>query len=118
MTRHIALLFIGASFVLFLGCSSKPSHEEQAESYTTITPSSAVQLVFLTCDGCVNTPILLENLKSAAQSFNPHIEIETVNQATLNSFDARTGYATPTILYQDQDLFGLPEPARPYPAPT
>ncbi len=80
-------------------------------------PSKPIQLVFLTRDSCANTPVLLDNLKSAAESFDSNIGYKVINQGSLAATDARTGYATPTILFNNRDLFGLREPLPPFSAP-
>ena len=43
---------------------------------------------------------------------------EIIDQETLPADDVRRGYPTPTILVRGADLFGLPEPEPPFPAPT
>jgi hypothetical protein len=32
--------------------------------------------------------------------------------------DPRTGYPTPTVLYKNRDLFGMPPPTPPFPEPS
>jgi hypothetical protein len=80
--------------------------------------STSIHLTFLTRDGCANTPELLANLEVAARKFNPNVQYELVNQRILAKTDARTGYPTPTILYNHRDLFGMPVPTRPFAAPS
>jgi hypothetical protein len=43
---------------------------------------------------------------------------EVVDQDTLPETDARRGYPTPTLLYADRDVFGMPAPLPPLPEPT
>lgn len=117
MTRYLTLLFVGSSVLLLVGFTSNTAPERPAQSQTSSMPSRPIQLMFLTRDGCANTPVLLENLKSATQSFDPNVDYEIVNQDTLEATDSRVGYATPTILFDNRDLFGLPEPVAPFPAP-
>jgi hypothetical protein len=41
-----------------------------------------------------------------------------IDADTLAESDARRGYGTPTVLYENRDLFGMPEPTPPMPTPT
>jgi hypothetical protein len=43
---------------------------------------------------------------------------EVVDQDTLPEADVRRGYPTPTLLYQDRDVFGMAVPRLPLPDPT
>lgn len=79
---------------------------------------SIARVEFFTRDGCVNSPLLLENLKLAIQAFEVHLDYKVVNQGTLAKMDARIGYTTPTILLDARDIFGLPKPMPPFPAPS
>jgi len=76
-----------------------------------------MELEFLTRKGCSNTPTLLENLEQAEVGLGNKLEIEVVDQGDLAAADPRTGYPTPTILYKQRDIFGLPDPQMPYPEP-
>lgn len=80
-------------------------------------PPGPIHLVFLTREGCANTPVLLANLKAVAESFDLPVDYEVLDQGTLSPTDGRVGYPTPTILYDNRDLFGLPKPEPPFPAP-
>jgi hypothetical protein len=48
----------------------------------------------------------------------PRVAFVVVKQDELDSQDPRTGYATPTVLVDGADLFGLDEPKPPYAAPS
>ena len=76
------------------------------------------ELVFITRNGCVNTPDMFNNLDDALRSLKLALDYEVVNLGTLTKSDPRTGYPTPTVLYRGHDLFGMPEPTPPYPEPT
>jgi hypothetical protein len=104
--------------MLLVGCTSKPALDQNDQSQTPQMPSDPIQVIFLTRDGCANTPVLRANLESAAESFDSTVEYEVIDQGTLPATDAHTGYPTPTILYKNRDLFGLPEPVPPFPAPS
>ena len=82
-------------------------------------PASANStLVFLTREGCANSARMLANLDVALRSLNRSGAYQVVDQGALPKTDARSGYATPTLLYNNRDVFGLPEPTPPYPEPT
>ena len=75
-------------------------------------------LVFLTRDGCVNTPDMLNNLDAALRSLGLALDYPTVNLASLPATDPRVGYPTPTVLVRNRDIFGMPEPTPPFPEPS
>jgi hypothetical protein len=41
-----------------------------------------------------------------------------IDADALAGRDVRRGYGTPTVLYDNRDLFGMPEPTPPIPSPT
>jgi len=104
--------------MLLVGCTSDQAPDNNSQSQSPQMSPDPIHVVFLTRDGCANTPVLLANLKSVAESFDPPVDYLVVNQGTLLLTDARIGYATPTILYDNRDLFGLPKPLAPFPAPS
>jgi hypothetical protein len=75
-------------------------------------------LVFITRDGCVNTPDMLLNLDDALRGLGLALDYEVVNLGKLAASDPRTGYPTPTVLYRNRDLFDMPAPVPPYPEPS
>jgi hypothetical protein len=75
-------------------------------------------LVFITRDGCVNTPDMLLNVDDALRGLGLALDYEVVDLGKLEKSDARTGYPTPTILYRNRDLFEMPVPRPPYPEPS
>jgi hypothetical protein len=75
-------------------------------------------LVFLTRDGCVNTPDMMANMDDALSVLRLPHDMPVINIGTLPSGDPRTGYPTPTVLYKGVDLFGMPEPKPPYDVPS
>jgi hypothetical protein len=80
--------------------------------------TSMHDLVFLTRDGCVNTPDMVNNLDDALTALGWPKDYQYINISTLSSKDARTGYATPTLLWKGKDIFGLPVPKPPYDVPS
>src|SRR5215467_2528344 len=75
-------------------------------------------LVFITRDGCVNTPDMLLNLDDALRGLGLALDYEVIDLGKLPKTDARTGYPTPTVLYRNRDLFDMPAPVPPYPEPS
>jgi hypothetical protein len=76
------------------------------------------ELVFLTRDGCVNTPTMRGHLDRALKDSDLPSDYQVVDLASLPATDARIGYPTPTLLYKGKDLFGLSAPTPPFPEPT
>ena len=113
--RIIVLCFA----VAIVGCTTnEPAGSEvpdHGERIVTVRGSLDVEL--LTRNGCQNSPMLLERLLLAIESM-ANVDFVIVDQEALAVADPRRGYTTPTILVDDRDLFGLPEPTLPYPAPT
>ena len=75
-------------------------------------------LVFLTRDGCVNTPDMVVNLDDALTAMELPTDYQYLNIEKLSKTDARTGYPTPTVLYRGKDIFGMPKPTPPFPEPS
>jgi hypothetical protein len=83
------------------------------------TPASVKpDLVFLTRDGCVNTPDMVNNLGDALKSLGWPTDYQYIDIGKLPKTDARTGYPTPTLLWKRNDLFGMPVPTPPFPEPS
>jgi hypothetical protein len=72
----------------------------------------------VTRDGCVNTPTLRTRLNEALSRLGPPNDYVLLDADTLEESDVRRGYGTPTLLYDNRDLFGMPEPTPPVPPPT
>jgi hypothetical protein len=79
---------------------------------------STKELVFLTREGCVNTTTMRARLDEALQAAGLTVDYAVIDAGTLADSDPRGGYGTPTILYKNRDLFGLPEPSVPHDPPT
>jgi hypothetical protein len=95
------------------GCTSQPSSRRLAVAGAKPTP-----IVFLTRSGCVNTVTMRANLDAALKSLGSTAEYAVIDIDTLSQSDDRRGYPTPTLLYEDRDLFGLAEPRPPFPEPA
>jgi hypothetical protein len=89
-----------------------------ASSVTDKPTSLKPDLMFLTRDGCVNTPDLVNNLDDALNALHWPKDYQYIDIGTLPETDARTGYPTPTLLWKGKDLFGMPVPKAPFPAPA
>ena len=80
--------------------------------------SAPPQLVFLTRDGCANTVIMRTRLDEALVRLGARKSYTVIDADTLAEGDRRRGYGTPTVLYDNRDLFGMAEPTPPIPSPT
>jgi hypothetical protein len=58
------------------------------------------------------------NLDAALKSMNLPTNYQFIDLDTLDKSDDRTGYPTPTLLFNGRDVFGLAAPKPPYPEPT
>lgn len=81
-------------------------------------PLAVHNLTFLTRGDCPNTPAMRANLDAALTALGLSLDYAVIDLDTLPKTDARTGYPTPTALYQGRDLFGMPEPTPPFPEPS
>jgi hypothetical protein len=68
------------------------------------------EILFLTRPGCSQSPYLHGRLYSALHATGIGLRPVIVDVGDLPSDDPRTGYGTPTILVDGQDLFGAPVP--------
>jgi hypothetical protein len=85
----------------------------------TATPRTVkTDLVFLTRVGCVKTLDMAHNLDNALVALKLPADYGSIDIGTLGRTDPHTGYPTPTVLWADRDIFGMPVPAPPYAAPT
>lgn len=73
----------------------------------------APKIEFLGFQGCPNTPILRGRLRAALAAVDSHWAFADIDQEALAKDDVRRGYATPTILVNGRDLYGLPVPGEP-----
>ena len=104
---------VGALALLsVVAACSRPPQSKPADK------PSVKNLVFLTREGCVNTATMRANLEEALKALGLPNDYQFINADTLAPSDARGGYGTPTVLYDGRDLFDMPEPPVPHPAPT
>ena len=82
------------------------------------TDPRASELVFLTREGCAATARMRTNVDEALKSLGGAASYQVVDLDALPASDIRRGYPTPTLLYGNRDVFGLPEPQPPIPDPT
>jgi hypothetical protein len=83
---------------------------------TRFTPSA--DLTFITRDGCVATSTMRANLDAALAAMGLPADYRVIDADTLPESDPRGGYGTPTVLLDDEDLFGMPTPPVPRPPAT
>lgn len=76
------------------------------------------ELVFVTRDGCANSPTMRTHLDEALRQLGVPADYVVANVATLPSDDPRRGYPTPTVLYGGTDLFDMEAPTPPFPEPS
>jgi hypothetical protein len=81
-------------------------------------PTSMKELTFLTRDGCVNTPDMVNNLDDALKALGWPKDYRYIDIGKLRPTDMRTGYPTPTLLWKGKDIFGMPAPKPPYDVPS
>jgi len=80
--------------------------------------SLKTDLTFLTRDGCVNTPDMVNNLDDALTASHWPKDYAFIDVGTLPKTDVRRGYPTPTLLWKGKDIFGMPVPKPPFDAPS
>lgn len=105
-----ATLSVGAVTLLLLAGTTVAARPEQQ------APSSP--LVFLTREGCANTATMRARLGDALDRLGAPTAYAVIDADTLADGDVRRGYGTPTVLYDNRDLFGMPEPKPPVSSPT
>lgn len=91
-------------------------HERQRRPQCSGSPTRP--LVFLTRDECVNTTTMRVRLDQALGRLDVARDYAVLDVDTVPEDDVRRGYGTPTVLYDDRDVFGMPEPTPPMPSPT
>jgi hypothetical protein len=111
--RPIVGSLITAFVLMAYGCTSQPNSPRVALADAKPTP-----LLFLTRGGCVNTATMRANLDTALKSWGSTAAYALIDLDTLSEADNRRGYPTPTLLYENRDVFGLAEPQPPFPEPT
>lgn len=92
-------------------CTTQPNSRRLASTNTS-------KVAFLTRGGCVNTATMRSNVDEALRSLEMTLNYDVLDLDSLRETDARRGYPTPTLLYDNRDLFDLSEPRPPFPEPT
>lgn len=106
----LAILTIRAVTLLLLAVPTEAARQKRRP------PSGP--LVLLTRGGCVNTTTMRTRLDEALARLGVPKAYTVIDADTLADSDVRRGYGTPTVLYDNRDLFGMPEPTPPIPSPT
>jgi len=81
-------------------------------------PSVPQPLTFITRADCVATDTMRTRFDAALIGLGWPKTYAFIDAETLAETDPRRGYGTPTILYKNVDLFGIPEPPAQKHAPT
>lgn len=106
----LAILTIGAVTLLLLAVPTVAARQERRPAFG--------PLVLLTREGCVNTTTMRTRLDEALARLGVPKAYTVIDADALAGSDVRRGYGTPTVLYDNRDLFGMPEPTPPIPSPT
>ena len=114
MPQRFAPTGIALALLLVAAC------QERTVQRSAIAPPTTMKtdLVFVTRDGCVNTPDMLLNLDDALRALKLPLDYQVINLKTLPASDPRVGYPTPTVLYKNRDLFDMPVPTPPFREPS
>ncbi|MEZ5289802.1 MAG: hypothetical protein R2745_01830 [Vicinamibacterales bacterium] len=80
--------------------------------------TSSGSLVFLAREGCANASTMRTRLDEAIVRLGAPTTYAVIYTDTIADSDVRRGYGTPTVLHDNRDLFGMPEPTPPIPSPT
>ena len=91
------------ALVLALGLAAAPTMQD---------------LTFLTRDGCVNTPDMVNNLDDVLTRMRLPKDYQFIDIGKLPKDDPRTGYPTPTLLWRGKDIFGMSTSKPPYDVPS
>jgi hypothetical protein len=109
---------VGLAVLVAAGCQ-RAEHLPPPKTAATQTPRSMkADLVFVTRDGCVNTPDMLNNLDDALRRLGRGLDYPVVDLGRMAPNDPRSGYPTPTVLVRNRDLYGMAEPTPPFPEPS
>jgi hypothetical protein len=80
--------------------------------------STSQPLVFLTRADCAQTDTMQARFDGELMALGRPKNYAILDADSLSENDPRRGYGTPTILYRNIDLFGMPEPPATKNAPT
>jgi hypothetical protein len=89
---RLGLVVLGAT----LSCCAAPPKD-----------ANLMRVEFLTRDGCAGSLEMRANLNEAIAGLRQQVRVDAVDVATLAQTDYRTGYGTPTILIEGEDLLGI-----------
>jgi hypothetical protein len=77
-----------------------------------VKPTTVKDLTFLTRDGCVNTPDMMNNLDDALRTLGWRQGYRVINISKLSVDDPRTGYPTRRCSGKGRTSSGCPRPNR------
>ena len=72
--------------------------------------SGALEVHFLTREGCKRSPIMRERMAEVRELVDFELDVVYVDVNAVDAKDYRTGFGTPTLLIRGQDLFDKPRP--------
>jgi hypothetical protein len=96
---------IGLAGLLAGGCRQQVAKAPVAGTSGTTRTSVKSDLVFLTRDGCVNTPDMVNNLDDALKALRWPNDYQYINIGKLAQTDARTGLSDAHGALQGQGYF-------------
>ena len=108
----------GISILLVAAVLAGCVQQQTVATSSVVRDTSAQQLVFLTREDCPASATMRANVDAALRALGTSADYAVIDLATLSERDPRGGYPTPTVLYANRDIFGMPEPSVPHPPAT
>jgi hypothetical protein len=75
-----------------------------------MTVANYPKIVFMSRDGCVNTPLMRKSLDAALVQLSWPKQYVVLDAGKLPASDPKRQYGTPTVLVDGRDLMGRPVP--------
>ena len=105
MQTHRVITFAVVLAGLLGGCT-----RNQPSADTKMPTPAYPKIVFLSREGCVNTPRMRKSLDVAVAKLGWPKQYEVLDAGKLPASDPRRQYGTPTVLVDGKDLMGHPVP--------
>ena len=99
----IVLIAVLVALLIAYGCHGTPRAKAMP------VPNNR-KIVFISRDGCVNTPLMRKRLDAALVQLGWPRQYEVLDAGKLSALDPRRQYGTPTVLVEGRDLMGRPVP--------
>ncbi len=103
------VIMFTAGLLIVTGCASM----KNAPPTTAADVSHDKALIVLSFDGCPNSPEVLRAAHEAANTLGTGWTVHRIDIESLPPDDIRRGYGSPTILWNEHDIFGAPIPSSP-----